>query len=121
MPVDCAYRLPQLFEQQELEKLGKIASKVCYKFLHDRVQQAAYLMIPDSQKQSVHWKVGRLLLQGSNEAQRQEQIFDIVNHLNFARKLIANPDEFYELAKLNLQAGKTAKFEAAFADALTFF
>ncbi|PSB39937.1 hypothetical protein C7B69_00715 [filamentous cyanobacterium Phorm 46] len=120
-PVDCAYRVPQVFEEQELEKLGKIAGKVRYKFLHDRVQQAAYVMIPDSEKQSMHWNVGRLLLQESSEAERQEQIFDIVNHFNFARELIANPEELYQLAKLNLQAGKTAKAASAFADALTFF
>ncbi len=121
LPVDGAYLVPQLFEQQELEKFGGIASQVRYKFLHDRVQQAAYVMIPDSQKQSVHWKLGRLLLERSNQAERQEQIFDIVNHLNFARELIANPEELYELAELNLQAGKTAKAASAFADALTFF
>ncbi|MEG3843843.1 AAA family ATPase, partial [Microcoleus sp. herbarium14] len=120
-PVDSAYRVPQVFEQHELEKLGKVAGKVRYKFLHDRVQQAAYVMIPDSQKQSVHWKLGRLLLQESNGAQRQEQIFDIVNHLNLARGLIANSEELYELAELNLQAGKTAKAASAFEDALTFF
>jgi PAS domain S-box-containing protein len=121
LPVDCAYRVPQVFEPQELENFGKIVGKVRYKFLHDRVQQAAYVMIPDSQKQSVHWKLGRLLLQGSNEAQRQELIFDIVNHLNFGRGLIANYEELYELAELNLQAGKTAKAASAFEDALTFF
>ncbi|MCC3408386.1 MAG: AAA family ATPase [Microcoleus sp. PH2017_10_PVI_O_A] len=121
LPVDGAYLVPQVFEQQELEKLGKRVCQVRYQFLHDRVQQAAYVMIPDSQKQSVHWKLGRLLLEGSNEAQRQEQIFDIVNHLNFARELIANSEELYELAQLNLQAGKTAKAASAFEDALTFF
>ncbi len=121
LPVDGTYLVPQVFEQGELEKLGKIVGKVRYQFLHDRVQQAAYVMIPDSQKQSFHWKLGRLLLDGSNEAERQEQIFDIVNHLNFSRELIANHEEFYELARLNLQAGKTAKAASAFEDALTFF
>ncbi len=122
LPIDSAYRVPQVFEQPELEKLGNISDKkVRYKFLHDRVQQAAYLMIPDSQKQCVHGNLGRLLLQRSSEAERQSQIFDIVNHLNFARGLIANSEEFYELAELNLQAGKTAKATSAFEDALIFF
>ncbi|MEG4861866.1 MULTISPECIES: protein kinase domain-containing protein [unclassified Microcoleus] len=121
LPLGCGYRLPQVFEQQELNNLEKIADKARYKFLHDRVQQAAYVMIPDSQKQSVHWKLGRLLLTLSNEAQRQKQIFYIVNHLNLARGLIVDVEELYELAALNLQAGKTAKAASAFEDALTFF
>ena len=121
IPVNSAYRVPQVFENQELEELDNLANKVRYKFLHDRVQQAAYLMIPDSQKQSMHGKLGHLLLQKSSEAERQTQIFDIVNHLNLARGLITNPEELYELAELNLQAGKTAKAASAFEDALTFF
>ncbi|MBE9184837.1 AAA family ATPase [Microcoleus sp. LEGE 07076] len=121
LPVGDAYRVPQVFEQQELKKLPKIADKVRYKFLHDRVQQAAYVMIPDSQKQSVHWNLGRLLLLSSNESERQERIFDIVNHLNFARELIVKIEEVYELAELNFQAGKTAKAASGFEDALTFF
>ena len=89
--------------------------------MHDRVQQAAYSMIPDEQKERVHLAIGRLLLQGSSEAQRQERIFDIVNHLNFARGLICELSQCYELAQLNLQAGRTAKGASAFETALTFF
>ncbi|MEG4286142.1 AAA family ATPase [Microcoleus sp. A006_D1] len=121
LPVGDAYRIPQLFEPEELEKLGKMPGQVCYKFMHDRVQQAAYAMIADEQKQVVHLAIGRLLLQGSSEAERQERIFDIVNHLNFARGLICDFIQRYELAELNLQAGKTAKAASAFETALSFF
>ena len=57
LPLDHTYRVPQVLDQQELEKLGKTAGKIGYKFLHDRVQQAAYVMIPDAQKQPVHLKL----------------------------------------------------------------
>ncbi|MEG4284644.1 AAA family ATPase [Microcoleus sp. A006_D1] len=120
LPVGDAYRIPQVFEPEELEKLGKMPGQVCYKFMHDRIQQAAYAMIPDEQKQAVHLTIGRLLLQGSSEAERQERIFDIVNHLNFAGGLICDLSQ-YELAELNLQAGKTAKAASAFETALSFF
>ncbi|MEG4320034.1 MULTISPECIES: AAA family ATPase [unclassified Microcoleus] len=121
LPVGNTYRIPQVFEPEELEKLGKTAPDVCYKFMHDRVQQAAYAMIPDADKESVHLAIGRLLLQGSSEGERQERIFDIVNHLNFARGLICELNQLYELAELNLQAGKTAASASAFETALTFF
>ncbi|MEG3841888.1 AAA family ATPase [Microcoleus sp. herbarium14] len=91
-----------------------------YKFLHDRIQQAAYSLIPENQKQATHLKIGQLLLQESSETQRQERIFDIVGHFNFARGLISDKKARYELASLNLQAGKTAKAAAAFDAALIF-
>lgn len=121
LPVDNNYRVAQVLDGQELEKLDKTAGKVRYKFLHDRVQQAAYVMIPDAQKQPVHLKLGRLLLQNTNEAERQEKIFDIVNHFNLARGLISSDEEFYQLAQLNLQAGNMAKSASAFEAAKTFF
>ncbi|MEG4116983.1 AAA family ATPase [Microcoleus sp. N9_B4] len=91
-----------------------------YKFLHDRIQQAAYSLIPEDRKQATHLKIGQLLLQKSSETQRQERIFDIVGHFNFARGLICDRTALYELASLNLQAGKTAKAAAAFDAALIF-
>ncbi|MEG3894323.1 MULTISPECIES: AAA family ATPase [unclassified Microcoleus] len=91
-----------------------------YKFLHDRIQQAAYSLIPEDRKQATHLKIGQLLLQKSSETQRQERIFDIVGHFNFARGLICERTARYELASLNLQAGKTAKAAAAFDAALIF-
>ena len=91
-----------------------------YKFLHDRIQQAAYSLIPEDRKQATHLKIGQLLLQKSSETQRQERIFDIVGHFNFARGLISDEKARYELALLNLQAGKTAKAAAAFDTALLF-
>ncbi len=91
-----------------------------YKFLHDRIQQAAYSLIPEERKQATHLKIGQLLLQKSSQTQRQERIFDIVGHFNFARGLISDAKARYELASLNLQAGKTAKAAAAFDAALIF-
>ncbi|MBE9122084.1 AAA family ATPase [Tychonema sp. LEGE 07199] len=121
LPVGNSYRIPQVFELEELNKLGETAGDVCYKFMHDRVQQAAYAMIPDVQKEPVHLAIGRLLLHRSTAAQREERIFDIVNHLNFAGGLICELNEKYELAQLNLQAGQTAKAASAFETALSFF
>ncbi len=91
-----------------------------YKFLHDRIQQAGYSLIPEERKQATNLKIGQLLLQKSSETQRQERIFDIVGHFNFARDLISDKKARYELASLNLQAGKTAKAAAAFDAALIF-
>ncbi|MEG3979834.1 AAA family ATPase [Microcoleus sp. T3B2] len=92
-----------------------------YNFLHDRVQQAAYSLIPESQKRSTHLKIGQLLLKNTPEAEREERIFDIVNHLNVGVELITPEAEREHLARLNLVAGKKAKGATAYAAAVEYF
>ncbi len=87
--------------------------KITYKFAHDRIQQAAYSLIPPDDKQAVHWKVGQLLLQNTPPQVLQQKIFDIVNQLNFGIQAIDVQLEKDKLAQLNLIAGKKAKASAA--------
>ena len=89
-----------------------------YKFLHDRVQQAAYSLIPEDQKRSTHLKIGQLLLRDSSEAEREERIFEIVNHLNMASMLVSDRSQGEQFAQLNLVAGRKAKTATAYAAAL---
>ncbi|MBX9252796.1 AAA family ATPase [Desmonostoc muscorum CCALA 125] len=104
----------KFFIQSDSTSVSHTAANPIYRFLHDRVQQSAYSLILEDQKQATHLKIGQLLLQESSEIQRQERIFDIVGHFNFAQDLICDRHARYELASLNLQAGKTAKAAAAF-------
>jgi predicted ATPase len=92
-----------------------------YKFLHDRVQQAAYSLIPEDQKRSTHLKIGQRLLKNTPEAEREERNFDIVNHLNVGVELITQEEEREQFAWLNLVAGKKAKAATAYAAAVEYF
>ncbi|MBN3942602.1 AAA family ATPase [Nostoc sp. NMS9] len=92
-----------------------------YRFYHDRVQQAAYSLIADESKSAVHLTIGRLLLKNASPEQMNEQIFDLVNQLNFAVDLIIEQTEKDELLRLNLIAAKKAKASTAYTPAKKFF
>ncbi|MHC5772414.1 MAG: AAA family ATPase [Nostoc sp.] len=92
-----------------------------YKFLHDRVQQAASYLIPEEQKQLTHLKIGQLLLENTSEAQQSERIFEIVGQLNCGIALITQPTKRQQLAQLNLNAGRKAKEAIAYNAALQYF
>ncbi len=92
-----------------------------YKFLHDRVQQAAYALIDESQKQGVHLQIGRNLLERTSPEQLAERLFEIVDHLNYGTELITEQSERNEIAKLNLQAGQKALAATAYEAAFKYF
>ena len=97
------------------------ASRGSYRFLHDRVQEAAYALVPESQRGREHLRIGRLLVAHTPPEKREETIFEIVNQLNRGATLMTSPDEREQLSRLNLIAGKRAKASAAYAAALKYF
>ena len=92
-----------------------------YRFLHDRVQEAAYALVPESERSREHLRIGRLLVAHTPPDKREETIFEIVNQLNRGATLMTSPDEREQLSRLNLIAGKRAKASAAYAAALDYF
>jgi predicted ATPase len=91
-----------------------------YKFLHDRVQQAAYALIDESQKQVVHLQIGRNLLKKTAPEQLSARLFDIVDHLNQGMELVTTQPERTEIARLNLTAGQKALAATAYEAALKY-
>ncbi|MBV9286501.1 MAG: AAA family ATPase, partial [Hyphomicrobiales bacterium] len=91
-----------------------------YKFVHDRVQEAAYALIPETSRAEAHLTIGRLLAADTPPEKRGERIFEIVNQLNRGAPLITSRDEREHLADLNLVAGKRAKASSAYASALAY-
>jgi PAS domain S-box-containing protein len=95
-------------------------SEGSYKFIHDRVQEAAYSLIPEQLRAEAHLRIGRLLVAHTPAERRDEAIFEIVNQLNRGAALVTSRDEREQLAEFNLLAGQRAKSTTAYAAAITY-
>ena len=100
---------------------GASAESGSYKFLHDRVQQAAYALIAEKEKQPVHLQIGQTLLKQYAPEKGEDLLFDIVHHLNLARRVKDKWKERLHLAELNLEAGRQSRAASAFEQALEYF
>jgi PAS domain S-box-containing protein len=92
-----------------------------YKFLHDRIQQAAYSLIPDEQRADVHLRIGRALLASMTADELAEHLFDVANQFNRGAARLIDRDEKVHVAAIDLRAGRKAKASAAYASACAYF
>ncbi|MFL5343357.1 MAG: AAA family ATPase [Hyalangium sp.] len=92
-----------------------------YRFLHDRIQQAAHALIPEADRKAVHLRIGRLLLSSLSPEQLRERLFDVVGQLNAGAELMGDSQERLRLARLNAEAGGRAKASAAWRSAVGYF
>ena len=90
------------------------------RFVHDRVQQAAYSLLDARQRQAIHLDIGRRLLAHAPPGQLEARLFEIVDQLDLGEALIADPAERLRLAQLNLAAGRKAKASAAYQAAFDY-
>jgi predicted ATPase/GAF domain-containing protein len=107
-----------LWEAVRLELVAR--QEGVYKFIHDRIQEAAYSLIPKHSSAETHLKIGRLLWTHVPPEKKEEAIFEIVNQLNRGTALITSQDERERLAQLNFIAGNRAKTSTAYHSALNY-
>jgi predicted ATPase len=107
-----------LWEAVRLQLVERLAAS--YRFVHDRVHEAAYSLIAEQSRAEAHLRIGRLLAGHTPAEKREEAIFEIVNQLNRAVALITSREEREYLAEFNLIAGQRAKASTAYASALKY-
>src|SRR3954447_11550245 len=95
-------------------------SEDCYRFLHDRVQEAAYSQVPQELRAEAHLRIGMLMVSCTSPDKLEEGIFEIVNQLNRGAHLITSIGERERIAELNLIAGRRAKISTAYAAAIKY-
>jgi len=91
-----------------------------YQFLHDRIQQAAYSLIPEEHRAELHLRIGRVLLASMTTDKLAERLFDVANQFNRGAARQVDQEEKERVAKINLRAGRKAKASAAYASACKY-
>jgi predicted ATPase/GAF domain-containing protein/tRNA A-37 threonylcarbamoyl transferase component Bud32 len=94
--------------------------QIAYKFVHDRIQQAAYSLISEVTRTKIHQSIGQQLLKSTPTHELEAKIFDIVNQLDLGLELISSQTERDRLAQLNLIASQKAKASTAYSSAFNF-
>ena len=91
-----------------------------YSFLHDRIQEAAYSLVPEKDRAGLHLRIGRLLTYNLAEEEIEERVFDVVNQLNRGAGLVTDPREKALISRLNRIAGRKARAAIAYTSALAY-
>jgi predicted ATPase/signal transduction histidine kinase len=92
-----------------------------YRFLHDRIQQAAHALISEQERKAAHLRIGRLLLASLSPEEVHEKLFDVVSQLNAGAELMSDPEERRRAARLNAEAGGKARNSTAFRSAAAYY
>ena len=85
-----------------------------YAFLHDRIQEAAYALIPESERAEAHLRIGRALLASLTKEGLADHLFDVANQFNRGAELLIDHNEKVQVAAIDLRAGRKAKESAAY-------
>lgn len=120
------------FDDSAVEKINNIdeiafhnapdaEEEVTYRFLHDRVRQAAHSLIPAKDRAQFHRTIGRRMLEAATPTELNDgMIYEVVNQLNHWLSPL-EPGERRTLMELNLRAGNKALQATAFHTALDYF
>lgn len=111
LPLDESYKYAAM--------IGAEAAEAQFIFLHDRVQQTAYALMPAERIVALHHRIGMLIWQATPEDTLPDRLFTIVGHLNAGVSLVSGTDRT-RLARLNLMAGRKAKMSAAYTEAVGY-
>ncbi|MEK3912843.1 AAA family ATPase [Paenibacillus sp. FSL H7-0331] len=91
-----------------------------YSFMHDRIQQAAYAVVPEEDRASLHRNIGYMLQLQTEPGYEEQALFDIIHHLNLGISEVKDQAERRKLAEYNLQAGLKSKATTAYVVAQHF-
>ena len=91
------------------------------RFLHDRVQQAAYSLIEAAELPAIHLRIGRLLLASLPPERLTERSFEVAGDFNAGGELVRDDAEALAALELDVAAARRAFAATAYRAALGFY
>ncbi|MDJ0840473.1 MAG: AAA family ATPase [Acidobacteriota bacterium] len=111
----------KLIEHADKSKPDPDVLRTSFRFLHDRVQQAACALWTDKVRSERQLAMGRRLFRAYEENPSDSLLFTTINQLNESRHLINRREERIQLAALNQNMAMRARKTLAFKPALDHF
>lgn len=90
-------------------------------FNHDRIQEAAYSLVPVKEIPKLHYRIGNIILQKTDPSELNEKILYITDQLNLGQTQIIDSEEKEKLVKLNYKCGLKTKASSAFQPSFNYF
>jgi len=111
VPLNNEYKLTRISDDFD-------AAAIRFRFLHDRVQQASYAIIPEEQRGRIHLSLATQMRDALDADELDEHIFEIVSHLNLGADNVDGVQSRLDAARLNLRAARRARASTAYGPAL---
>ena len=97
-----------------------VSRRGSFAFVHDRVQEAAYDLVPAQGRPRAHLALGRQLLAALPSEERHTAVFEVAAQFNRGASLLVAADERERIAALHLEAGIRAASTAAHVTAIAY-
>ena len=113
--------IERIEETSDSESLGALRQFKAWRFAHDQIQQSAYLLIDESEREETHLQIGRRLWNGLSDSELKRFGFAVVRQIRLGARLIEDTAERVKVADLLLNSGAYAAKASAFDEAAAYY
>lgn len=120
IPIGSSYKFIDARLDADHDRTSTSPEAVHYRFLHDRVQQAAYALVPDAERPALHLAIAARLRESLNDEELEDRLFELLGHVERCAEILSDPLQRNDFALLALEGGRRAKLSAAYRPSLEY-
>ncbi len=115
--LDAFFKMVSDIKEEELAKFANTR----FRFSHDRIRQAALVLVSDDDRAIMNLKAARIKTTSLSAAEIEDEVFFIANHYNAAGNLLTDIKEIQQKISFNYKAGSKARNASAYDAAIQYF